>query len=202
MPRLRPKNVHKETTRHGKVAFYFRRDNGPRIRLPDISSPDFYMHVEAAAAGRPIPYLPIMPKTSIELRKQRVEKSLRNSLVAARSRSISKNLPFNLNIGWLLNEAEKQQFKCKLTGIEFFAKPISRRKIDPYSPSLDRIEPEKGYVTTNVRIVIRAVNTMLLDWGTELFEQVANSYRYHQRNEKRKSIPALCNTKSRTLKKI
>lgn len=111
-------------------------------------------------------------------------------------------MPFGLTIDWLLETAKAQEFRCQLTGIEFYAKPPARGKIDPYAPSIDRIVPSLGYVPGNVRIVVRAVNTMLLDWGAEVFEQVANSYRYKQWNEKRKSIPAPFDTVSRTQKKL
>lgn len=50
-----------------------------------------------------------------------------------------------------------------------------------YVPSLDRIVAGRGYTTDNARIVLLAVNVMLSDWGADVFEQVANSYRYWQR---------------------
>jgi hypothetical protein len=68
---------------------------------------------------------------------------------------------------------EAQEFRCVLTGIEFYSEPPHRRKMDPYAPSLDQIEPGEGYIIGNVRIVIFAVNMMLSDWGPKVFEQVA-----------------------------
>jgi integrase len=41
MPRKLPLFVSRERSRHGKVAFYFRRGKGPRTRLPDIGASDF-----------------------------------------------------------------------------------------------------------------------------------------------------------------
>lgn len=56
MPRPLPPHVQRERTRHGKVVFYFRRTAGaPRIRLPDITAPDFSSAYAAALAGSPVP---------------------------------------------------------------------------------------------------------------------------------------------------
>lgn len=184
MPRPLLKNVHSELTRHGKRVYYFRRERGERVRLPALESPVFRAHYDAAMNGRPIPHVRDMPVSPITARKQRVEAALASCLQAARSRSKRKGVPFDLTFDWLLATAKQQDFRCKLTGIEFYATPPHRGKVNPYAPSLDRIEPAKGYVTSNVRIVLRAVNTMLLDWGPEVFKQVADSYRYWEQKAK------------------
>ena len=41
MPRKLPQYVYREVSRHGKPVYYFRRGKGKRVRLPDISDPDF-----------------------------------------------------------------------------------------------------------------------------------------------------------------
>lgn len=41
MPKKTPQFVYRETTRHGKAVYYFRRGKGARARLPDINAPDF-----------------------------------------------------------------------------------------------------------------------------------------------------------------
>lgn len=52
---------------------------------------------------------------------------------------------------------------------------------DPYGPSFDRIDCSKGYTPENTRIVILAINIMLADWGTDVFEAVVSQYQQHQR---------------------
>lgn len=50
MPKKLPQFVHRERTRHGKIAIYFRRGKGKRMRLPALDDPDFdaeYMAVLA-----------------------------------------------------------------------------------------------------------------------------------------------------------
>lgn len=144
MPRKMPKNVHKQRTRHGAEVYYFRRGQGPRLRLPDISSPKFSLFYNQAAEGRPLDVRDIVP-SPVKLRKQRVEKAIVACLCNARNRSRRKSIPFDLTIEWLLETVQRQDFRCQLTGIEFYAKSGTRGKINPFAPSLDRIIPSKGY---------------------------------------------------------
>lgn len=59
MPRPRKPYVQKEKSRHGKVTWYFRRGDGPRIRLHgDYESPEWLRDYDAAlgiAQGEPAP---------------------------------------------------------------------------------------------------------------------------------------------------
>lgn len=171
-------------SRHGKPVVYFRR-GGHRVRLPDdTGSPEFRAAYAAALAGQPLPHVRYMPQSPIEARKQKVESALDRAVRGARARSVKRGLAFDLTTDWALAQAERAGFRCALTGIEFYAKHTSAGVKNPFAPSLDRINPKAGYTQSNVRLVIFAVNAMLLDWGHEIFEQVANSYRY-QKNKKR-----------------
>jgi integrase len=61
MPRRRKPYVQRETTRHGKTVWYFRRGTGERIRLPgDYESPEWLEAYEAALGGNK----PAAPTTS------------------------------------------------------------------------------------------------------------------------------------------
>lgn len=52
MPRPRPPFVHSEITRHGRRVWYFRRGQGPRVRLPDeYGSDEFWSAYHSAVAG-------------------------------------------------------------------------------------------------------------------------------------------------------
>lgn len=187
------------TSRHGRETAYFRRGKGARVRLPPVEAENFREHYDAAMAGKPLPHIRDMPVTQSAQRRQRVERAMREALKGARSRSQARDLAFDLSVNWLLDTVERQDFRCALTGIEFYSKHTSAGKTNPFAPSLDRIDPKRGYTTDNVRIVILAVNLMLLDWGPEIFEQVANSFRYWKRHKAGKSIPLLLNVAARTL---
>lgn len=173
-----PKYVVRQVTQHGNVAFYFRRGKTSRVRLPAPDHPEFMDAYWAAFDSLPVPHVRDMPPSPVVLRKQRVEAALKGCFQSARSRAAKRGLAFELTLDWLLATAESQQFKCAITGIEFFYKTHTKCRVDPYMPSLDQIVPSGGYTKENTRIILRALNVMLFDWGTEIFEQVANSYRY------------------------
>lgn len=55
MPKPRPPYVVKDTSRHGKTRWYYRRPGRPRIRLPDeYDSPEFKAAYDAAVRGKPM----------------------------------------------------------------------------------------------------------------------------------------------------
>lgn len=52
MPKPRPPHTHREITRHGKTVWYFRRGQGPRIRIrAPYGSPEFMEEYQRAALG-------------------------------------------------------------------------------------------------------------------------------------------------------
>ncbi len=56
MPRPRPPHLHLETTRHGKVNWYYRVGKGPRTRIrAKYGTPEFDAEYQAAANGTPRP---------------------------------------------------------------------------------------------------------------------------------------------------
>lgn len=189
--RRKLKYVQIETTRHGTVAVYFRRNRRARIRLPnDMESVEFKECYQAALDDRPLPVakrlldVRDMKPTAIELRKQRSEKKMKSALHAAKVRAKRKGLAFDLDRDFLLSMLDDQGHRCALTGIEFFAKIDNTSRIDPCTPSIDRIVPSRGYVKGNVRLVLYAMNAMLNDWGEGVFIKIANSYRYTNRTKK------------------
>jgi hypothetical protein len=114
------------------------------------------------------------------LKKQAIEKVLRRSLNRAKDRAKARGREFDLTRDWLLDEVERLDFKCALTGLKFSACASSART-DPYAPSIDRIDSKKGYTKDNVRIIIFALNVMLLDWGQAIFEHVVRNYRANKK---------------------
>jgi integrase len=56
MSRPRPPHLRQQRTRHGKLVWYFRIDDGPRIRIKaEFGTPEFDAEYEAALAGNPPP---------------------------------------------------------------------------------------------------------------------------------------------------
>lgn len=74
---------------------------------------------------------------------------------AARQRAIKKGVPFDLDVEWA---RATWTGKCAITGIPFAG--IGVGVVSPFSATVDRIVPEKGYVKGNCRFVLHAINNM------------------------------------------
>lgn len=94
-------------------------------------------------------------------------------LLGVRHRAKKRNLAFDLDIEWL---SKKIEFgRCEVTGIKFDLSPFSQSPthgannqiINAWSPTLDRIEPNKGYVKENVRLVVKMFNTFKNFWDDD-----------------------------------
>lgn len=193
MPRRLPKHVHVDRSRHGRARYYFRVGRGTRVRLPDsVGSPEFKEAVKLASESGVSVYKPNVERPSFAKEQRlRVGATLERALRGARRRAIARHLPFDLDLNWAISTVEAQEFKCPLSGVPFFMECTAETNIHPFSPSLDRIDPRKGYTTNNVRIVVYAINVMLMDWGVAVFERVVNGYRHKKGTKVRTLFPNL-----------
>ncbi len=76
-------------------------------------------------------------------------------LRSAKGRAIKKGVPFSLTPEWA---ASKWTGKCELTGVPFDMSLIGKPGGRSYSPSIDRIVPEVGYVPSNCRFILYGIN--------------------------------------------
>ena len=81
------------------------------------------------------------------------------SLIKSASKNAKKKkLTFDLTFDFI--HSKLISGVCDVTGLPFdFSKPSSTIK-NPYSPSLDRIDPKQGYTIDNVRVVLWQFNAM------------------------------------------
>lgn len=100
---------------------------------------------------------------------------IQDLIKSAKKRAKKKSIEFNIDIEWLTLQFEKQNNRCALTNIEFYI-PTERNIKNPFSPSLDRIDPTKGYTKNNVRVVCYIVNCALHNFGEEIFNYICNQY--------------------------
>ena len=71
----------------------------------------------------------------------------------ARIRAKRQGVPFTITTKWFLNKALTGG-KCEVTGLPFdHSTPTVKRKMNPFSASLDRVIPELGYTPDNCRVV-------------------------------------------------
>jgi len=91
-----------------------------------------------------------------------------------RRRSEKLALPFDLNQHVEEIQQRMDNGICELTG---FPLDLGARRGRPFNtPSLDRIDPKKGYVYSNIRVICFAANAMLGDWGEQRALAVARSW--------------------------
>jgi hypothetical protein len=83
------------------------------------------------------------------------------TLAHKRSECRRKGLDFDLTKDWIVNHIKGS---CEMTGLDFRhiktsdTKGVGKSGPDPYSPSIDRINPRKGYTMDNCRMVLNCVN--------------------------------------------
>ena len=149
----------------------FRKDKkSPRIHLPDFDSPKFWpAYREALYHGRRTTPSPAAQKKIQDW--GRISDALARGLAAARRRRGATDI----TLDWLRERVRSNDCRCEITGIRFFSK-ASRSTKNPYAPSIDRVDCTKGYTQDNVRVVLFAVNVMLMDWGTDVLDHIVSSY--------------------------
>ena len=79
----------------------------------------------------------------------------------ARTRAAEKNLPFDLDLHREKIRDRVDALVCEMTGIKL--DPVAKKAWN--SPSIDRVEPAKGYIYANIRIVAFGMNCALGTWG-------------------------------------
>lgn len=79
-------------------------------------------------------------------------------LNSANSRALRKGLECSISLDWVAAQLEKG---CALSGLpfDFAAKGV----MNPYSPSLDRIDPTKGYTEDNTQAILQGINGLKLN---------------------------------------
>ena len=91
----------------------------------------------------------------------------------ARDRSKLYDVPFELDRDWLREKLERGV--CEVSGLPVQRISPGDYRTHPYAPSLDRIVPALGYVKSNTRLVLFAVNRAMSDWGDEVLLTIARA---------------------------
>ena len=101
-----------------------------------------------------------------------------NRLVAmARNRAKSKGLDFNIDSEYVVQLWEDNFGCCALTGINFDLNFTNKKgQVNPNTVSIDRINPQLGYIKGNIRLITYHMNVALSEYGIEQFEILAKSY--------------------------
>jgi len=168
-PAVRYRHVSVSKSRHGKTVIYFRKGKGGRVRLPDdMHSTAFRAAYWSLMDGG---YETAMP---MDAREAQIFLPRIDSMIgSAKTRAASKNVAFTVTKDWIYKKLLEQNCRCAITGLKFTAKKDIGSLRNPYGMSLDRIIPSLGYTEENCRIVLYAVNVMMMDWGLEAVAPIA-----------------------------
>lgn len=93
-------------------------------------------------------------------KKDYIKRAMSKSLSKIKQRSKQKNIPFNLDINYLMNIYPEDELCPALkTKMMFGGDKVNRFN----SPSVDRIIPDKGYIKGNIRFVSFLANAIMND---------------------------------------
>jgi hypothetical protein len=83
---------------------------------------------------------------------------------------------FNLTPEYIQKVFDDCKGKCVLTGLDFSMELGTKKKRNPFRPSVDRISSSKGYVKNNIQIVLAIVNTMKMDYTDDILHPVIRAW--------------------------
>lgn len=104
---------------------------------------------------------------------------------SCKRRSEDRGITNNITLDMLLAMAEKDGWRCSVSGVKYDLRQLSKHHGRPFAPSIDRIKPELGYTEGNVRLVCLSTNYAMNQWGEEIFGVLARSF---IKNSKKKNI--------------
>lgn len=106
-------------------------------------------------------------------RKSRQKNYVWNLVRMAESRAKREGLAFDLTREWAEG---RWTGACELTGIQFVQRSgTGRGSAGPFSPSLDKIDPAKGYVQDNCRFILWAINRFKGKDADDVIFQIAKA---------------------------
>ena len=95
-------------------------------------------------------------------------------------RAKKKGIEFNLTAAWL---RDKMKFgKCEVTKIPFSFYP-KNSALNPYLPSIDRIDPTKGYTKDNCQVTIIGFNNLKSNYTEQEISDFCEGFvKYYEEN--------------------
>jgi len=92
-----------------------------------------------------------------------------------KSTAKKRNISFEITKDYVYSILEKQNFKCALTDLPIKIVPaLQRTKTNSTTASIDRINPNKGYINGNLQWVHRDINWMKYIFSQEDFIKYCN----------------------------
>jgi hypothetical protein len=106
--------------------------------------------------------------------RSQIETRAKELFRMAKFNAKKKNVPFDLDYEWVFENLQKGV--CQMTGLKFILEPLPKGRQNPYTASLDRITPELGYVKSNVRMILWALNAAFNSYGEHVYASIAKVF--------------------------
>lgn len=115
--------------------------------------------------------------------RQRITSTLSGRVRASVKKTRTRNKESTITEEDVYRLLEKQNGLCALSGV-----PLDTKINNPYTMSIDRIDPSKGYTPDNIQLLCWAVNKMKMDFSQEDFIKwtiaiARNLTKFHAYNE-------------------
>lgn len=98
---------------------------------------------------------------------------LRKVYATTKDRARVEQIEFGIDLAFLIALLNRQDHKCAVSGISFEVVGYDDCHMRPFAPSLDRVNTRAGYTKDNVRLVCRAANFAMGQWGLPTLERLA-----------------------------
>lgn len=107
-----------------------------------------------------------------------IENFLRSLVNGVKGRCRARSIKFDINFDCINKLYIEQNGRCLLTGIKLeLKKPKDNNSRPfPFSPSIDRIDSNKGYTKNNIRLICWSMNNSLNMYGEDVYRFVAIKY--------------------------
>lgn len=103
--------------------------------------------------------------SNIEFRARAIVRSLK-------ARAGKLGVPFEIRPEWVAERLSAGH--CEVTGLPLdFTSGTGR---SAYSPSVDRVDGEQGYIESNCRVIVWGLNAAFGPWGEDAFLQIAEAF--------------------------
>lgn len=99
---------------------------------------------------------------------------IKNLLSVAKGRAQKLGVEFSISPAWVAQAVTQRQ--CAVTGIFFDYGPDGDGAMrNPFAPSVDKIEPYKGYTDENTRLVCVWYNLAKQDWSDDRVRMIISA---------------------------
>jgi len=125
-------------------------------------------------------------KISLDVRKSKSPRDALRCSLYNRSIRINSNEP-SITLDELMDLFQQQKGKCALSGITMTwgnGKNTKNYRPLPTSMTMDRIDPPKGYVSKNIRLVCHCFHSMRGQMSdTEMYEMMRRALQFIDKND-------------------